>query len=153
MIRSPGRPKRLDTRLRYVCNPRTKRVDQTSQISPLDSKDQGRPGEVVIRVVAAVYSSETAANEGASELTRRYGLGATQLRVAPFGALGPDEDDPVTVPSEATIVLAGRLDEGIVGAAKEFITARGGVIVSDVDERMTGSRGSPSDSESPLVGG
>ncbi len=91
-----------------------------------------------MRVIAAVYSSETAANEVAFELKRRHGLGPAELRIAPFGPLGPDEEDELTIPSEATIILAGRLHERIVEGAEAIIVAHGGLIVSDVDATHTG---------------
>lgn len=89
--------------------------------------------EANMRVLAAAFENAAAARTVLEELRRRFDLPSTDVGIAPLGT-----DDR----SGNRTVLAGRFREGNVDAIRAMVTAHGGLVVSEVDERWTRSSSS-----------
>jgi hypothetical protein len=85
-----------------------------------------------MRVLAAAFEDEAAAQSVLDELRRRYRLLPGDASIAPMGT-----DDP----SESRTLLAGRFDDDAVPVISDIVANHGGQIVSDVDESWTRSPG------------
>jgi hypothetical protein len=66
------------------------------------------------------------------ELRRRYGLRPGDVSMAPLGTASTASDANQTV-------VAGRFSDEAVPDIRAFVAARGGEVVSEVDERWTRS--------------
>ena len=78
-----------------------------------------------MRLVAATFADEAAAEDTLAELRARYELREIDADVAPLGS---------SESSEGRAVLAGRFRESVLEDVEQLITARGGAIVTEVDE-------------------
>ena len=78
-----------------------------------------------MRLVAATFADEATAERTLAELRERYDLRAIDADVAP---LGSSEE------YGAQVVLAGRFREAVLRDVESLIEARGGAIVTQVDE-------------------
>jgi hypothetical protein len=80
----------------------------------------------MMRLLAATFADEAAAERVLAELRERYSLRPTDAEVAPLGTAGDD--------SGGRVVLAGRFREVVVPEVERFIAGRGGAVVAEVDE-------------------
>lgn len=78
-----------------------------------------------MRLVAATFADEAAAEQVLAELRERYELRAIDADVAP---LGSSEE------SGGRVVLAGRFRETVLAEVEQLIERWGGAIVTEVDE-------------------
>ncbi len=99
---------------------------------PAITVDQGHLSGMIVRILAARFGDETAAQKVVALLRRRLDLGATDLSVAPLGGV----DQP---PGPASL-LAGRFVDPRVSEVREIIRQAGGEIVADLDEGWTRPR-------------
>lgn len=87
---------------------------------------------MIVRIVAARFGDETAAQKAVAVLRSLLDLGATDVSVAPLG--GVDQ------PAGPTSLLAGRFVDPRVSEVREIIRQAGGEIVADLDEGWTRPR-------------
>jgi hypothetical protein len=83
-----------------------------------------------VRVIAATFRDETAAERVLGRLREAFELRRTDAELAPLGVVGSDLD-------EATL-LAGRFYDDRVPTIRALIERCGGRVVMDVDEIRTG---------------
>ena len=82
-----------------------------------------------MRIFAASFQTKDSAVQALQALDRRFRANAS-IQIAPLGHAGGG-DGP-------SMVLAGRVDDTVIGAVRDTVDALGGDVLVDVEER-TGS--------------
>jgi hypothetical protein len=88
-----------------------------------------------VRVLAATFQDESAAERVLGSLREAYGLRGSDAAVAPVAGVGSDAGQAV--------LLAGRFYEDRVPVVRDFVEREGGRVVIDVDEAATKRRETP----------